>query len=181
MVAIERADAAGIEVKIRLLAACHLPAIPLAGASETAAGSRCRRTGSGRGGWRTGRRGRGGGASPLAPVPGRAAFRFRQSPQAPLGGLGVSLQLQQRLILEVLGKEAALLPLPPLRTVLESFPSYGSSLYKSCFSLQNRQFIEFMLGVDLTMAVSVEQLQVVQRVTSPFCPMGDMVNHPFLV
>ena len=79
------------------------------------------------------------------------------------------------------GKEVALLPLPPLRTVLESFPSYGSSLYKSCFSLQNRQFIEFMLGVDLTMAVSVEQLQVVQRVTSPFCPMGDMVNHPFLV
>ncbi|CDH44867.1 hypothetical protein BN874_1950004 [Candidatus Contendobacter odensis Run_B_J11] len=26
------------------------------------------------------------------------------------------------------GKEAAFLPLPPLRTVLESFPSYGSSL-----------------------------------------------------
>lgn len=26
------------------------------------------------------------------------------------------------------GKEVALLPLPPLRTVLESFPSYGSSL-----------------------------------------------------
>lgn len=32
------------------------------------------------------------------------------------------------------GKEAALLPLPPLRTGLESFPSSGSSQQKSCRS-----------------------------------------------
>ena len=32
------------------------------------------------------------------------------------------------------GKEAALLPLPPLRTVLESFPSYGSSLHEAPLS-----------------------------------------------
>jgi hypothetical protein len=163
------------QVKLRFLAARHFPAVPLAGAGETAAAS------GGRSRRRTGRRGRGSGANPLPPVPGRAALRFRQSPQAALGGLGFRFQSEQRLILEESGKEAALLPLPPLRTVLESFPSYGSSLYKSCISLQNRQFIELMLGVDLTMAVSVEQLQVVQRVTSPFCPVGDMVNHPFLV
>ena len=31
------------------------------------------------------------------------------------------------------GKEMALLPFPPLRTVRESFPSYGSSLFKAPF------------------------------------------------
>ncbi len=115
----------------------------------------------------------------MAPVP-RGDW-IRLGPQPAPGRFRLRFQRQQPGVVAVSGKEAALLPLPPLRTVLESFPSYGSSLYKSCISLQNRQFIEFMLGVDLTMAVSVEQLQVVQRVTSPFCPMGDMVNHPFLV
>jgi len=115
----------------------------------------------------------------MPPVPGRNWVSI--GPQPAPRRFRLRFQRQQPGIIAVSGKEAALLPLPPLRTVLESFPSYGSSLYKFCFSLQNRQFIEFMLGVDLTMAVSVEQLQVVQRVTSPFCPMGDMVNHPFLV
>ncbi len=45
MVAIQGADAAGIEVELRLLAARHFPAGPLAGAGETAAGGgRWRRT-----------------------------------------------------------------------------------------------------------------------------------------
>jgi len=39
MVPIQRTDAALRQVKLRLLAARHFPAVPLAGAGETAAGS----------------------------------------------------------------------------------------------------------------------------------------------
>ena len=76
LIPIQRTDPTRREVKLRLLATGHFPATSLAGAGEAAAGGGWG-WGSGRGGWRTGRRGRGGGASPLAPVPRRAAFRFR--------------------------------------------------------------------------------------------------------
>lgn len=54
----------------------------------------------------------------------------------------------------VSGKEVTLLPLPPLRTVLEGFPSYGSSLNKAlCHKGRLRHFQ--LLAMNLPMAIGM--------------------------
>ncbi|CDH45867.1 hypothetical protein BN874_2990006 [Candidatus Contendobacter odensis Run_B_J11] len=65
------------------------------------------------------------------------------------------------------GKEAALLPLPPLRTVLESFPSHGSSLIE--VPCHRNRFHHFqLLAMNLPMAIGMQKNQIGDVIPSAF-------------
>ena len=59
--------------------------------------------------------------------------------------------------LEISGKSRALLPPSPLRTVRESFPSYGSSNSKFLFVVRNRLILSTISFISLV-AVVVDKL-----------------------
>jgi type I restriction enzyme, R subunit len=76
-------------------------------------------------------------------------------PEADLGAAIDQLDRYQHTAPDLLsGKEVTLLPLPPLRTVLEGFPSYGSSLNKAlCHKGRLRHFQ--LLAMNLPMAIGM--------------------------
>src|SRR3990167_7628725 len=70
----------------------------------------------------------------------------------------------------------ALPPHPPLRTVRESFPSYGSSLSKPAFA--NRLHHLETIDVNLVMTVRMHHDEIGVPILSAIDPPNDLVDMP---
>src|SRR5690606_13140622 len=78
--------------------------------------------------------------------------------------------------LRLSGRDRALLPHPPLRTVRASFPAYGSSLCKASYD-RSRQFT-FISAMDLSVAVRMQNYQVRHCVRSALSFRKDVMEMP---
>src|SRR5579884_486177 len=74
------------------------------------------------------------------------------------------------------GSRSMLPSISPLRTVHESFPSYGSSLSLALYRTRLRN--GFFLAVNLSVAIWVQQDEIVHPVASSIDPWNNMVDMP---